>query len=406
MKELDRSEARKGSSIGTELRTELTDVEPDPSISMRSWGGEVKGEDRWRIELPTTKPGAPSPYDQFDMLEKSRPTLHGLHHLHRASRRVFSCFRHSSINLTVPYSEPNTPPKGGPLIALRPSVSGANGLTFMNEAIDFHHLINDDDTDSEEPTSPVMNCMGQVKPKKTLKHCRMAQTPKDRDKNEIFRRAKSLSLDSGSIVAKFNSCKWKQLLRSSSSSISQSGHPLCDGGIDLGRFRSESRTSEPLNHSAEKRPDKTCLLMRQNSCRTIPTNCHESGNTLKLLQEQLDAGNSGNVVRGGGFQGTIGECEPVFRKLPSLKTARIKPPKYCADEARFNRRHGVLCPGLEIGSLADQEYFLYSIEPHLIRPHEVPNELFVAVKIPMCSHCKISRNAHTIAKHHARGKYE
>lgn len=349
---------------------------------------------------------------------------------------------------TVPYSEPNTPPKGGPLIALRPSVSGANGLTFMNEAIDFHHLINDDDTDSEEPTSPVMNCMGQVgssqnwpyfrvpntfpctacswewncrffawldtylcrdaqvKPKKTLKHCRMAQTPKDRDKNEIFRRAKSLSLDSGSIVAKFNSCKWKQLLRSSSSSISQSGHPLCDGGIDLGRFRSESRTSEPLNHSAEKRPDKTCLLMRQNSCRTIPTNCHESGNTLKLLQEQLDAGNSGNVVRGGGFQGTIGECEPVFRKLPSLKTARIKPPKYCADEARFNRRHGVLCPGLEIGSLADQEYFLYSIEPHLIRPHEVPNELFVAVKIPMCSHCKISRNAHTIAKHHARGKYE
>lgn len=166
MKELDRSEARKGSSIGTELRTELTDVEPDPSISMRSWGGEVKGEDRWRIELPTTKPGAPSPYDQFDMLEKSRPTLHGLHHLHRASRRVFSCFRHSSINLTVPYSEPNTPPKGGPLIALRPSVSGANGLTFMNEAIDFHHHINDDDTDSEEPTSPVMNCMGQVKPKK------------------------------------------------------------------------------------------------------------------------------------------------------------------------------------------------------------------------------------------------
>lgn len=102
MKELDRSEARKGSSIGTELRTELTDVEPDPSISMRSWGGEVKGEDRWRIELPTTKPGAPSPYDQFDMLEKSRPTLHGLHHLHRASRRVFSCFRHSSINLVCP----------------------------------------------------------------------------------------------------------------------------------------------------------------------------------------------------------------------------------------------------------------------------------------------------------------
>lgn len=45
MKELDRFEVRKGSLIGIELRIELIDVEFDFLISMRFWGGEVKGED-------------------------------------------------------------------------------------------------------------------------------------------------------------------------------------------------------------------------------------------------------------------------------------------------------------------------------------------------------------------------
>lgn len=66
--------------------------------------------------------------------------------------------------------EPSTPPKSGPLlvprigsIAARTSVSGANGVTFMDDAIDrHHHTDKNKDLDVVEPTSPVVNCMGQV----------------------------------------------------------------------------------------------------------------------------------------------------------------------------------------------------------------------------------------------------
>lgn len=63
MKELDRFEVRKGSLIGIELRIELIDVEFDFLISMRFWGGEVKGEDWWRIELLMIKLGVLFLYD-------------------------------------------------------------------------------------------------------------------------------------------------------------------------------------------------------------------------------------------------------------------------------------------------------------------------------------------------------
>jgi len=54
--------------------------------------------------------------------------------------------------------EPSTPPKSGPLTAPRSSVSGA---IFMDDAID-HHTDKNKDLKVEEPTSPVVNCMGQV----------------------------------------------------------------------------------------------------------------------------------------------------------------------------------------------------------------------------------------------------
>lgn len=58
------------------------------------------------------------------------------------------------------YLELNILLKGGFLIVLCLSVSGVNGLIFMNEVIDFYYYINDDDMDFEELIFLVMNCMG------------------------------------------------------------------------------------------------------------------------------------------------------------------------------------------------------------------------------------------------------
>ena len=62
----------------------------------RYWQGEVEVEDRWGIGSPTSR----SSDKPSGTLEKSKSRLHGSHRsLHRAGRRVFSCFRHSTINL-------------------------------------------------------------------------------------------------------------------------------------------------------------------------------------------------------------------------------------------------------------------------------------------------------------------
>ncbi|KAG0617607.1 hypothetical protein M758_4G002000 [Ceratodon purpureus] len=364
MKELSRAEA---SDIleGTEDRVsgasleELMSREDSPTTSgMRCWQGEVEVEDRWGISSPTSRSEGGAPSDRpSGALEKSKSRLHGSRRsLHRAGRRVFSCFRHSTISLTVPDLEPSTPPKSGPLTAPRKSASGASGVTFMHEAAGHrHHVDNDEDLDTEEPTSPVVNCMGQVRPKE--KQSKKIEAPPREivDDREKFRRTKSQAPPrSPPMVSKSKSCKWKQLLRSNSSSISPSNHPCGSEGepeIDLGRFSSASGSSDLFYRQApgashpEKLPDKTCLLMRRNSTSgSNPINeSHDSSeNTLKLLQEQLDLRNSGNVEDE--HRKAVAESEPVFRNLPSLKTTRIESPKWFADEPVVNKRQGLLKP--------------------------------------------------------------
>ncbi|XP_024367078.1 uncharacterized protein [Physcomitrium patens] len=323
---------------------EFTGTEPGLSTSMRCWEGEVEVEDRWGIGSPSTRPYSRSPHDAFQNLERFKSRHRTSRRIHRAGRRIFSCFRHSTINLTVPDLEPSTPPRSGPLIAPRTSVSGANGLTFMDVAIDRHHHTEDEQTDAVEPTSPVVNCMGQVKSKKTLKQCRRSEAARERTNLEKLRRTKSQTSDSPPCAAKAKVFKWKHLLRSSSSSISPSNHPPCEGEIDLGRFSSASGTSEPFGTlSAEKRRDKTCLLMQRNCGRTIPTGRDGGDNTLKLLQEQLDAGNSGDVVEVV-QQEAAAQRKPVSRKLRNSKAIQIESPKWFADEVQLRRRQGVLNP--------------------------------------------------------------
>ena len=107
MKELSRAEA---SDIleGTEDRVsgasleELMSREDSPTTSgMRCWQGEVEVEDRWGISSPTSRSEGGAPSDRpSGALEKSKSRLHGSRRsLHRAGRRVFSCFRHSTISL-------------------------------------------------------------------------------------------------------------------------------------------------------------------------------------------------------------------------------------------------------------------------------------------------------------------
>lgn len=193
-----------------------------------------------------------------------------------------------------------------------------------------------------------------MKPKQ--KHYKRETAPKERlDDKDRFRRTKSQAPSRSPVtVSKSNSCNWKQLLRSNSSSISPSNHPCGSEGepeIDLGRFSSASGSSDPLHRQAvdvsdaEKLPDKTCLLMRRNSIgrsNPIQESHYSSDNTLKLLQEQLDARTSRNVE--GQHRKTEAESEPVFRNLPSLKTRRIESPKWFADEPLINRRQGLSSP--------------------------------------------------------------
>lgn len=182
-----------------------------------------------------------------------------------------------------------------------------------------------------------------------LKHPKKTEVPKEGDDMDRLRRTKSQAPRSPPRVSKSMSCKWKQLLRSNSSSISPSNHPLCEGEpeIDLGRFSSASGcSSDPLYRdlvAGDKRPDKTCMLMQRNNStsRTIPT--HESDDTHELFQEQLNARNSGNVDEGEQRK-MVAESEPVFRKLPKLKTKRIESPKWLADEPVLNGRQGFFKP--------------------------------------------------------------
>lgn len=103
MKELGRPEASE-SLEETEVRSseaslgDLMSRENSPSTSgMRCWEGEVEVEDRWGISSPTSRSEGCGP---SGILEKSKSRQHGSRRsLHRAGHRVFSCFRHSRINL-------------------------------------------------------------------------------------------------------------------------------------------------------------------------------------------------------------------------------------------------------------------------------------------------------------------
>ena len=172
------------------------------------------------------------------------------------------------------------------------------------------------------------------------------------DDKEIFRRTRSQAPPrSPPVVSKSKSCNWKQLLRSNSSSISPSNHPYGSEGepeIDLGRFSSASGCSDPYNRQeagashTEKRPDKTCLLVRKNSTSRsdlTSESLDSNDNTHKLLQEQLDASNVKDEHRK-----ALAESEPVFRNLPSLKTTRIESPKWLVDEPLITRRQGQFKP--------------------------------------------------------------
>lgn len=83
--------------------------------------------------------------------------------------------------------------------------------------------------------------------------------------------------------------------------------------------------------------------MQRNCGRTIPTGRDGGDNTLKLLQEQLDAGNSGDVVEVV-QQEAAAQRKPVSRKLRNSKAIQIESPKWFADEVQLRRRQGVLNP--------------------------------------------------------------
>lgn len=222
----------------------------DSSTSTRCWQGtEVETEDWWALETPTRSPERCSPFDGFEILKKSsssKPLYHAGH------RTLFSCFRQSSLNLTEPDLEPRTPPSTS---STARRGANASTFTFMAEAMEHHHQTDyDEDLHPDaEPTSPVVNCIGQVRPKKKQKQRKkMEPAPKDSEK---LRRTKSQApVRSAGVprVAKSKSGKWKQLLQrsgSSSSSISPSNHSQSDiadsvvvgAAIDLRRFDSSAR---------------------------------------------------------------------------------------------------------------------------------------------------------------------
>lgn len=404
-----------------ELMSSSPTVSSGPA-SVRGWAGEMEVEDRWGIgSMSTRSEGcAPGPdHHRFDLLRQSRSRrLHGSRRsLHRAGRRFLLCFKRTTISLTVPDLEPPTPPKSGPLNMSGPLTNMSGPFTtprlsgertsgpprlqrvggpqisgpistprvsgnFMNEAIDTNRTKNGDNKDVEDPTSPVVNCMGQVKNKKAMKNVKKQEC----NEMERFRRTKSQVPSSSPSLRKFSSCKWMQLLRSNSSSISPSTpgntqqQPCGEGEIDLGRFSSVSGASDPAaapferlpsekrpdktcllmqrhqqqqttDTESNKRPDKTCLLMRrqQNSEPPIPANqlstdpektswrnlrATDNDDTDELLQAQLESDAE--------FRRIVAESEPVFRNLPRLKTKKTEAPKWLADEPALNRRQGSL----------------------------------------------------------------
>ncbi|XP_073388908.1 uncharacterized protein [Physcomitrium patens] len=331
----------------------------EDSTNARCWQGETElgvglG---FGSSLTRQKESCFSPYAGFEILEKSRSTQLGTPKHHRPGHGVFTCFRHSTLNLAVPDLEPSTPPsRSGPIAAPRTNGTANIKSSFMDEAIVHHYQQphSDGDLDLEEPTSPVVNCMGQVRQKKAERRPKKVEPPRELDPREKLRRMKSQAPRTPPAKAtKSKSCKWKQLMRSTSSSISPSNHPLGDGEpdiIDLGRFSSASCSSEPFIHSTgevscqiDKRSDKTFQLMRRKtvwSCTPSSDTCRGNETSPTRSQELDAATDSANVESE--LRRTVTECEPVFKKLPSLKTMRVESPKWLAGEPLRGRRQVAL----------------------------------------------------------------
>lgn len=208
-------------------------------------------EDWWGLESPTTSYPQRSPYEGFEVLAKSNsskpsPGGHG--------STLFSCFRPSSnvLHLTEADLETNTPPRSETVLMQAPctSLSSGNDTKFMEvEAVDPQHGCSGYEPNqfriysNAEPTSPVVNCIGQVRPKKKPKaqRCNIATKREPGAAAAPARCNESLMLQGTKLtyslspirsggaavvlparrVAKCKSAgKWKQLLQRSSSANS------------------------------------------------------------------------------------------------------------------------------------------------------------------------------------------
>lgn len=109
MKGTERPEAHETLAMGTGEHIRVSEFsipdfrnrDLDSPASMRCWQpGEVEVEDRWGIGSVSSRSEGWVTHDRSEILKKSKSKqLHGSRRLHRAGRRVFSCFRHSTINL-------------------------------------------------------------------------------------------------------------------------------------------------------------------------------------------------------------------------------------------------------------------------------------------------------------------
>ncbi|KAG0589659.1 hypothetical protein M758_1G035500 [Ceratodon purpureus] len=212
---------------------------------------ETPDDDWWGLESPTTYPHRSSPYDHgFEVLAKpsSSKTSPG-----GSASTLFSCFRQSSPgHMTEPDLEPSTPPRRemllvrAPCTSMRSSSANDNVTKFMEvEAADSHHGHGGYESDQlhiysdEEPTSPVVNCIGQVRPKKKPKQrCDVAKKSDTdaaaRTESLMLQGAKLYSLQLASPMRSASAAvavpegtarcksggKWKQLLLQRSSSAS------------------------------------------------------------------------------------------------------------------------------------------------------------------------------------------